>query len=107
MFCHLIIHNVHSDFESLFLKLFELLLVCFVDNDVGESGDRCGEDTVGFIVVHDEIADAPVQRDKWEVAGHVIVHDSGSLVGESSKAKYICDRCITVVRDDILIPAVG
>ncbi len=107
MFCHLIIHNVHSDFESLFLKLFELLRVCFVDNDVGESGDRRGKDTVGFVVVHDEIADAPVQRDKWEVAGHVIVHDSGSLVGESSKAKYICDRCITVIRDDILIPAIG
>ena len=45
----------------------------------------------GFVVVHDEIADAPVQRDKWEVAGHVIVHDSGSLVGKCSKAKYICD----------------
>ncbi len=89
MFCCLVVHNFHFEFESLSLKFLEFLFVCFVYNGVGEAGDWCGEDTVGFVMVYDEIAYTPVQWDKWEVAGHVIVHDSGSLVGECPKAEYI------------------
>ncbi len=61
MFCRLIIHNVNSDFESLFLKLFKLLFVGFIYNVVSEAGDWCGKDTVGFLVVDDEVKNAPVQ----------------------------------------------
>ena len=61
MFGCLVVHNIHFDLESLFLKHFELLFVGFEYDGVSEAGDRRGEDTVGFIVVYDEIAHTPVQ----------------------------------------------
>ena len=61
MFGCLVVHNIHFDLESLLLKLFELLFVGFEYDVVSEAGDRFGEDTVGFVMVYDEVTNVPVQ----------------------------------------------
>ena len=103
--CCLIVHHVHLNFEPLCFEHFESLLVGFEYYGISEAGDWCGKDAVGFVVVHDEGAHALVQLDKWEVAGHVVVHDSGPLVGKCTKAENFCYQCVTAVRDNALIPA--
>ena len=61
MFGFLVVHNVHFDLESLLLEFLELLFVGFEYDVVSESGDRFGEDTIGFVMVYDEVTNVPVQ----------------------------------------------
>ena len=61
MFGCLIVHNIHPDFESLFLEFLKLLSVGFEYDVVCEASDWFGKDTVGFVVVYDEVTDVPVQ----------------------------------------------
>ena len=107
MLCCLIIHHVDFYFEPFGFEHFEVFLVGFEYYEIGHPVDWCGEDTVGFVVVHDEVAHTPVDGDEGEISSHVVINDAVVLVGKCAKTKHVCDRGITVVGNNIMSLVIG
>ena len=99
--CGLVVHYVHFDFEAFLLEHIEIFLIGVGDDLVGHAVDGSGEDAVGLVVVHDEVTDTPIDRNEREVAGHVVVDNTCMLVCKCTETKYVCNRCIAIIRDDV------
>ena len=99
MLCCLIVHNVQFYLESFLLEHVEILFVGV------EYYYICRENGVGFVVVHHKITYATVDRHKWDIPCHVVVHYSRVFVGKYSKTKYIGNRLVAIVWDGYAVGA--
>ena len=111
MFCCLIVHDVEFRFETFLFKHDELFFICVKHGDVREVVDGGGENAVGFIMVHDEVADGSVERHEWEVSCHVVIDDTTVFVGEYSETEHVSNRSIAIIGNEgwsvvVLIPVV-
>ena len=100
MFCCLIVHDVELRFETFLFKHGELVFICVKHCDVREVVNGGGKNAVGFVMVHDEMADGSVERHEREVSCHVVIDDATVFVGEYSETEYVSDRSIAIVGNE-------
>ncbi len=101
MLCGLIIHNVQFQLKPFCCQFFEVSFVCSEDAPVVHPSDGQCKDGIGFIVVEYKKTNTAIKGHEREQPSEVVVDNAAIPVCKSSKTKYICNRFVVVIYNDI------